>query len=386
MVTLTVKVPKLNQRSFPVDSFGDKRNIVGVVKDKYEFEGEIERTNALGDWYKDRQGYYYWGGGLQTKAAASVGNFDIPFDPVKMSWGHDYCQIPFIWNDLQTFGEQVTVAVIDTGIDHTHSELASNIHPDSISLVNNPTGKKFRDDPASIADSDGHGTQMAGIIGARGNGRVYGVAPNVKLLVIKATETGAVLPRNIKLFAEAVNYAASIAEVDIVSISYAFSLDDSNLITAVDNCLAKDKIVVAPIGNTRNSSKTIDGNRFPANYPGCLAIGSFDPRGNLTTVSAWNNKMRAFGMLAPGDDTVLTTSLNNSINPNGAFTSIATAFAAGALALMVSYAKQHSKNVAHCAGFLVGTCDDLGETIGPDEKTGSGRMNLRNAISKLKIQ
>ena len=75
-------------------------------------------------------------------------------------------------------GQSVTVAVIDTGIDVDHPEFAGAIHPDSIDIV---TGGPTFD------DADGHGTAVAGVIGARRNGALsHGVAYQSQLLVVRA--------------------------------------------------------------------------------------------------------------------------------------------------------------------------------------------------------
>jgi subtilisin family serine protease len=78
----------------------------------------------------------------------------------------------------------VTVAVIDTGIDRLHPDLAVNVDPRSVSCVNG-----FPDpNPAAWNDDSGHGTHVAGIIAAASNGiGVVGVAPNVKIAAIKAS-------------------------------------------------------------------------------------------------------------------------------------------------------------------------------------------------------
>lgn len=72
MAQLKVIVNKLNKRSSIPASFSDK-NIIGIVQKGYLFEGIEARENissSIGKWYVDRDGYYYWSGGLQV--------FDIP--------------------------------------------------------------------------------------------------------------------------------------------------------------------------------------------------------------------------------------------------------------------------------------------------------------------
>lgn len=68
MKTLIVTAEKLNKRRVVPSSFPDRDNIVGTVRKDFEFEGE-EVMNvpnpSLGTWYKDRDNYFYWSGGLK---------------------------------------------------------------------------------------------------------------------------------------------------------------------------------------------------------------------------------------------------------------------------------------------------------------------------------
>jgi len=387
MAQLIVKAKKLNKRRVIPTFLPDPNNIEGVVNENFVFEGEeviaADLPNPdLGKWYKDRDGHFYWGGALNEVLSIGfpvpevVSEVSLTFDSGKMSWGHKFYDIPLIWKDLGTKGKGVTVAVIDTGIDASHADLISNIHPLS---------KSFVGDSNSITDTDGHGTGMAGIVGASGNSKVFGVAPGCTLMIVKATPQVAGV--DLKVFAEAVNFVASIAEVDIVSISYSFAEDNGALKQAIQNCLNANKIVLAAIGNG-HLAESGDRDRFPACYnngfpqhAGVVSIGAFDSGGQLCTFSNWNSHLCC---VSPGDFSVLTTGIGN-ISVNGAGTSIATAFTAGCLALMVSYAKLNNPEmIKNCVHAMLSTCDDIGPTVGFDIRSGNGIMNFRNAISKLK--
>ena len=69
MALLKVIVNKLNRRRAPIVDFGEKENISGTVSKGYLFVSVQEITNPLGKWYMDRDGYYYWGGGLTIVSA-----------------------------------------------------------------------------------------------------------------------------------------------------------------------------------------------------------------------------------------------------------------------------------------------------------------------------
>src|SRR4051795_2584255 len=64
MSQLKVIVKKLNKRSQPITDFGDNSNIVGTVLNGFIFESAGQISNSLGKWYVDRDGSYYWAGGL----------------------------------------------------------------------------------------------------------------------------------------------------------------------------------------------------------------------------------------------------------------------------------------------------------------------------------
>lgn len=61
---------KLNKRTAPVNNTADKSNVTGTVIKGFAFESVSTTTNALGIWYKDRDGYYYWGGGVKQDTTA----------------------------------------------------------------------------------------------------------------------------------------------------------------------------------------------------------------------------------------------------------------------------------------------------------------------------
>jgi major intracellular serine protease len=299
----------------------------------------------------------------------------MEYDPNKMSWGHKFLNIPFIWNELGTMGDGVTIAIIDTGIDINHEDLVPGIHQLSKSFVDT--------DNKVLSDADGHGTNMAGIIGAFGNKTVFGVAPHAKLLIVKATNHKNDFDLNV--FSHAVNYVAFIPEVDIVSISYSFLINNPKLESAIQNCLDANKIVITAIGNGRNPSKQTDLDTYPACYNDgikntrLLAVGSFDIDGNLCSFSNWNNHLN---LLAPGDFSILTTGRGN-IAEMGAGTSIAAAFTSGCLALLISYLRVKHQSISDIVQTLLESCDSIGPS-GFNNSCGNGRLNLRNTILKIK--
>ncbi len=366
---LNVRVgkPSVNAPCFQFIAPGSEIEVDGKL-----YKGDLFRDIDI--WLRDEADNYYWSGGVSQGALVGRRLDTAHFIPEKMSWGHKRFDIPFIWQELSTKGEGVTVALIDTGIEPGND--FSNIHPSSRSFLGDN----------EIKDINGHGTRMAGIIGANGTDKVFGVSPDVKLLILRATPQQS--ETNFDGFTRAVNFAASLPEVDIISISYSFTLDNPLFKAAIQDAVSAGKIIVSAIGNNHNpaSVNTPDRNTFPSCYSpafpaknGLLSIGAFDESGNLVSFSNWSNHLRC---LAPGKS-VLTTNIGQTTKAENG-TSIATAFTVGCLALMLSYAKKHQLTV-DCVDVLINSCDDTGTDTGFDIKQGYGLININNAISKIKI-
>jgi len=114
-----------------------------------------------------------------------LGMYGIPNDPFYPDlWGMDRINAPAVW-DLNIDCSSVVVAVIDSGIDYTHPDLAANIwvnpNPGQSGFANDIRGWNFVSDNNNVMDDNGHGTHVAGTIGAVGNNGigVSGVALNV---------------------------------------------------------------------------------------------------------------------------------------------------------------------------------------------------------------
>ncbi|MBS1749771.1 MAG: hypothetical protein JST63_07695 [Bacteroidetes bacterium] len=128
MVQLKVIVNKLNKRRAPISDFSDKGNISGVVYKGYLLTSIDEESNALGTWYKDKGGYYYWGGGLSVLSmdhplekqlqpiVATPGKAVIPLPhtiPKELPLTRSQCLATAQWLELH-YGEQSANAVEGT--------------------------------------------------------------------------------------------------------------------------------------------------------------------------------------------------------------------------------------------------------------------------------
>lgn len=173
------------------------------------------------------------------------------------------------WNSYD--GEGVRVAILDSGIDNTHPDLAQNlIGGIDFSVDANPNGQYN-----SQAKEREHGTCVAGLIGAVDNSiGIVGVAPKCEMIPIKITDAGAKVSS--KSAIEALKYAVFTQKADVISFSLKIPLDDASIFVALDNAYSQGRenkgcVLVASSGN--NAFESI---AFPANYKNVIAVGSLE--------------------------------------------------------------------------------------------------------------
>jgi len=206
----------------------------------------------------------------------------IPNDPdFDMQWGLKSIKCPEAW-DTDTGSKSVTVAVVDTGIDYTHPDLAANCVPGASFVLNN-------DDPL---DDNGHGTHCAGIIGAvMNNGKgITGVA-NVSLMPVKVMSAKGA--GNLFSVASGIIYAAD-NEADVISLSLGVPADISVLSSAVDEAVDNDCFIVAAAGNENVSTKF-----YPAAYAEVISVAAIDSENNKAFFSNFGDWI---DVAAPGVD------------------------------------------------------------------------------------
>ena len=110
--------------------------------------------------------------------------------------GHatDAESLPLIGGDVAhsegLSGKGVTIAVLDSGIDATHPDLASSLVTEHCVVIPNgcPSGGSEQDGPGSARDDNGHGTNIAGIIAADGKVAPIGVAPDVSVVAVRVLD------------------------------------------------------------------------------------------------------------------------------------------------------------------------------------------------------
>ncbi|QNE22711.1 S8 family serine peptidase [Kribbella qitaiheensis] len=270
--------------------------------------------------------------------------------------------MPQAWDLTKTAGAQ-TVAVLDTGIDAGHPDLAGRVL----------AGRNEIQPGTTPNDNNGHGTMTAGIIGANTNNGagVAGVAWNVKILPVKVLDSSGSGPDSVII--AGINWAANNG-ARVINMSLGGDGDDSLLHDAVKAAVAKGVVVVAAAGNTG-----VNVPHFPASYPEVLSVAATDNNGALTSFSTQGDWV---DIAAPGWNIISTGP--RGLTPAGYLpywtnsgTSFSAPMVAGVAALLRN--KFPSYTPAQIMDRLKSTARDAGPR-GLDPFYGAGILDAYNAL------
>ncbi|MFE1268553.1 type VII secretion-associated serine protease mycosin [Streptomyces sp. NPDC058757] len=288
-------------------------------------------------------------------------------------WGLDALRTEEAWRT--TKGEGVTVAVLDTGVDADHPDLAGSVLP----------GHDLIGFGAAEGDETWarHGTAMAGIIAGHGHGwaddsGVLGIAPGARILPVRVILEGKDKARERArktrgtALAEGIRWAADHG-ADVINLSLG---DDSKSAhpdpgedAAVQYALGKGVSVVASAGNGGEKGDHIS---YPAAYPGVIAVTAVDRYG---TRASFSTRRWYATVSAPGVDIVIADPDRKYYEGWG--TSAAAAFVSGAVALVRS--AHPDLTPAQVKKLLVDTARDRPEGGRSDAK-GYGTVDPAAAI------
>jgi subtilisin family serine protease len=279
-------------------------------------------------------------------------------------------QAPAAW-DKTTGSHTVIVAVIDSGIDSTHPDIAQNIWHDS----NGHAGYNFGDNNYDTSDSIGHGTHIAGVIGAVGNNNlgISGTNWSVQIMPVKVVGKNSLTPSS--TVAEAIMYATDHG-ANVINMSFGAPYIHSQVVTdAIEYAWSKNVILVASAGNKVVGICPI---WFPANLPHVVAAGGTDQNDNHPDYSCTGNEL---DITAPASNIISIDrggGYTNGVSNTG--TSYSAAVTSGSFALLLS--TNPNMNNQEAVNRLEATADDLG-TPGYDPLFGFGRINLARAVSSV---
>lgn len=285
-----------------------------------------------------------------------------PSDPnYADQWGLPKVGALGVWNI--TRGAGVTVAVIDTGADLQHPDLAGRLD-----TVND---RDFVNDDMDADDDEDHGTHVAGIIAANLDNAQYGagLAPEVTILPVKVLDSS-----GYGTDADVINgiYWAVDHGADVISISLGGTTTSAEEQTAIDYAHANDVVVCAAAGN--------DGANivfYPANLAGVLGVGASTSADGVAWFSNYGAGM--VDIAAPGAAIWSIMRLESGYPTNvWDGTSMATPFVSAAAALV--RAQNPGMTHTQVEQRLMDSADDIG-AAGYDSKAGWGRLNAHRAVA-----
>ncbi len=265
--------------------------------------------------------------------------------------------------ETTTGSSAVKIAIIDTGVSHSHPELASKLLP----------GRNFADgDPENSDDSTyvSHGTSVAGIAAALGNNDsgIAGVSWEAMIIPVRVTNqygTGTETQ-----CANGIVWATD-AGANIINASLGFSQGSEFFAAAVRYAYERGVFLCAAAGNTPTHPIG-----YPARFPNVVAVGATDA---LDLVAGFSASGPELEICAPGVD--IFSTMDTTLIPNGydyiTGTSASSPFVAGTAALLLSVAPNLTNDQIH--DILLFSANDIGAP-GWDATSGWGRLNAARAL------
>ena len=250
-------------------------------------------------------------------------------------------------------GMNVTIAVIDSGIDADHPELAHTVM-DSFDALGSKEGAHV------------HGTGIAGAIAA--HGRLMGSAPEARILAIRAfgSAPGGAESSSYVII-KSLNYAV-LHGAQIINMSFA-GPRDILIERGIAATAARDVVLVAAAGNAGPKSPPL----FPAANPNVIAVSGTDAQDRLFAAS---NRGVHIALAAPGTDIFLPAPDQKYQMTSG--TSFSAAYVSGIAALLLE--RNPALKPSEVRAILTSTARDLG-TPGKDEMFGYGQVDALAATT-----
>ncbi|MDQ7725905.1 S8 family serine peptidase [Bacillus halotolerans] len=264
-------------------------------------------------------------------------------------WNLEPIQVKQAWKEGLT-GKNVKIAVIDSGIS-PHDDLSISGGYSAVSYT------------SSYKDDNGHGTHVAGIIGAKHNGYgIDGIAPEAQIYAVKALDQNG--SGDLQGLLKGIDW--SIANgMDIVNMSLGTSSDSQILHDAMDKAYEKGVLLVAASGNEGNGKPV----NYPAAYSSVVAVSATDQHNQLAAFSTTGNQVE---FSAPGTD--ITSTYLHQYYATGSGTSQATPHAAAMFALLKQ--RDPGNTNVQLRALMQKNIVDLGIT-GRDQQFGYGLIRYK---------
>ena len=307
-------------------------------------------------------------------------------------------------NNLTFELNDILVAIIDTGIDDEHPDLEANIYLNDGEIgidaqgndmrfngidddnngfiddfkgfdfvdkninIENPTEDDYKDWDNQPEDEHGHGTNIAGIIGAEINNNIgiSGIAPNIKILNLRAFDaTGNGEDDDV---ASAIIYAVN-AGAKVINMSFGDDKFSYLLQDAIKYAYENGVTLVASSGNSSS-----DMPHYPSSFTEVISVGASDEN---DYVASFSNYGSTLDLVAPGVSILTTT--NDGTYGSVSGTSAAAPFVTGSAAFLLGFKNFETEEIKQ---ILKSTATDINSTDW-DLNSGAGRLNLFKAITTL---
>lgn len=313
------------------------------------------------------------------------------------AWGIKKTAAQDAWK-ISMGSKDIIVAVIDTGIDINHKDLTNNlwvnkgevgldpkgrdkatngIDDDGNGFIDDINGWNFVSDNNKLTDNHGHGTHIAGIIGAEGgNGfGVSGVSPKVSIMSIKYYDPTVPNTNNLANTIKAIKYATKMG-AKIINYSGGGLEYSPEEYAAISEAKKNGILFVAAAGNERSNS---DKNHYyPADYPLTNIISVTAANETDSILPSSNYGQHTVDIQAPGSN--IYSTLPGGLFGNMTGTSQATAFATGVAVLV--WANNKEFDAEQVKKYILKTGDDVPQS--QREKTRyNKRLNSYKALATL---
>jgi subtilisin family serine protease len=288
--------------------------------------------------------------------------------------------------------KKVVVAVLDSGVDYTHPDLAGNMwhrpadvemyRDDHLGVVDDSEGFSAVEYERDPMDENGHGTHCAGIVGAEGDNNlgIVGVNWHVEIMPLKFMGRGGF--GSTKDAIAAINYVIARKQdgvnVRVISASWGSQSRSKALEDVIRKAGEADILFVAAAGNDGADADRRP--HYPSGYklPNVLSVAALDRRDELASFSNYGAK--GVHVAAPGKE-ILSTWLGGGYEEHSG-TSMATPFVAGVAGLVLSV--EPNLSVRELRDRLTNTVDRLDSLKG--KVVSGGRVNAARAVGAMQIK
>jgi subtilisin family serine protease len=290
-------------------------------------------------------------------------------------WGLNKIEAPQAW-DVLTSASNIVVAALDTGVRYTHEDLKSNMW---VNATDGSHGWNALTETSNPSDDsgNGHGTMVAGVLGASGNNGkgVVGVAWQVQIMACKCFNSSGV--GTISACLTCFDYARTNG-ARIINASWGFT-NSLALSNAVYGLRDAGIIVVAACGNS--ATNTDVSRTYPASYPFDNVVSVAATASDDTLASFSNYGASSVHLAAPGASITSTFVATDSFYYSDSGTSLAAPYVSGALALML--AEYPGETYQQIINRVLTAVDPLPSLAG--KCVTGGRLNLRKALTPIRL-